>query len=164
MFRELLASLKSYEKEFESWQPHHFLEAKSETLKKAVETSLMQEPTLDYFLHQGTEVEAVGLLELLREEVPMMTVATLKGILDALYKHEALQEEISHDLVRWYRKQGWKFPQFRFEKIEGNITIVEGTTLTQTPQQLTLEDGQPRDNATTATGPGEGKEASSESI
>ena len=116
MFHQLLESLKTYEKEFENWQPHHFLEAKSETLKKAVERSLQAEPTFEHFLQNGTVEEATQLLELLREEVPMMTVGTLKGILDALYRHEALQGKPSQDLVGWYRKQGWKFPPFQFEK------------------------------------------------
>lgn len=117
MFRQLLESLKTYETKFEDWEPHRFLDAKSDTLKKAVECSLQQEPTFDHFLHQGTAAEATQLVELLREEVPLMTVVTLKGILDALYKHEALQEEISQELVGWYRVQGWKFPPFKFEKL-----------------------------------------------
>lgn len=160
MFQTLIDSLKQYEKEFENWQPHHFLETKSETLKKAVERSLQCEPTLDHFLHQGTDVEATTLVELLREEVPMMTVATLKGILDALYKHEALQETPSKDLVRWYRKQGWKFPEFRFEKIELNLTGVESTQQSQ-PRVLILENDQPRDGSAAAAESGEGQEAAS---
>lgn len=160
MFQTLIDSLKRYEKEFENWQPHHFLETKSETLKKAVERSLQCEPTLDHFLHNGTEVDATALVELLREEVPMMTVATLKGIVDALYKHEALQEDISKDLVRWYRKQGWKFPEFRFEKIELKVTVVEDRPPTL-PQVLILENDQPRDDSTFTAESGEGQEAAS---
>jgi hypothetical protein len=163
MFRTLVETLKTYEKEFENWQPHHFLEAKSETLKKAVERSLQQEPMLDHFLHQGTESEATALVELLREEVPMITVATLKGILDALYRYEALQEEISQDLVRWYRKKGWKFPEFRFEKIELKVTVVEGTQPTS-PQQGTSENDQPRDDSTATAESGEGHAAASVSL
>lgn len=163
MFQTLVESLKTYEKEFENWQPHHFLETKSETLKKAVESSLQKEPTLDYFLHKGTEVEAIALVELLREEVPMMTVATLKGILDSLYKHEALQEDISQDLVRWYRKQGWKFPEFRFEKIELKVTVVEDRQPTL-PQVLILENDQPRDDSTATAESGEGHEAASGAV
>lgn len=155
MFRTLLESLKSYEEKFADWQPHHFLEAKSETLKKAVETSLQQEPMLDHFIHQGTEEEAMALVELLREEVPMMTVATLKGILDTLYKHEALQEDISKDVVRWYRKQGWKFPEFRFEKIEAETTKVTVVNNTQPTPYSILKNEQSRDDSSAATGPGE---------
>lgn len=163
MFQILVESLKTYEKEFENWQPHHFLETKSETLKKAVESSLQKEPTLDYFLHKGTEVEATALVELLREEVPMMTVGTLKGILDALYKHEALQEDISQDLVRWYRKQGWKFPEFRFEKIELNVRVVEDRH-PPLPQVLILENDQSRDNSAITAESGEGQEAASGAV
>jgi Fe2+ or Zn2+ uptake regulation protein len=161
MFRQLITSLKSYEKEFENWLPHHFLEAKSETLKKAIETSLQQEPTLEHFLRTGTEEEATALLELLREEVPMMTVATLKGILDTLYKYEALQETPSKELVRWYRAQGWKFPEFRFEKIELKVTVVESSSDSILSQQPSSNDGQPRDDSAPAAESGEGQEAPS---
>ena len=155
MFRTLIATLKTYEEKFENWLPHHFLEAKSETLKKAVETSLQQDPMFEYFLSNGTEVEATALVELLREEVPMMTVATLKGILDALYKLEALQGIPSQELVRWYRKQGWKFPEFRFEKIEVKVTILESTPSSQYPSSN--KDGQSRDNSASTAESGEGQ-------
>ncbi len=115
MFRVLLETLKQQEQRFSDWLPHHFLEAKSETLKHSVESALLQEPYMESFLREGKEAEMNALLVQLREEVPMMTVATLKGILDALHRHEALQETISQDLVKWYRAQGWKFPLFHFE-------------------------------------------------
>jgi hypothetical protein len=155
MFRTLLTSLKSYEEKFENWQPHHFVEAKSETLKKAVESSLLQEPMLEHFLSNGTEADVNTLVELLREEVPMMTVATLKGILDTLYKQEALQGTPSQELVRWYRQQGWKFPEFRFEKIEKEVTkrtVVDNLTQTQHAENV-----QSRDDSSSATKPGEGQ-------
>jgi hypothetical protein len=124
-----------------SWRPvEEFYNLNTEPLKKAVYMMLdKHDEFVEYISSKGTEEDIEELNASLREKAPRMFFITMACFLSSLNDREKDGEPISHDLVRWYREQGWKFPEFRFEKIgterlneneythvDGNVTSEEG--------------------------------------
>ena len=124
-----------------SWRPiEDFYNLNTEPLKKAVYMMLEKhEEFVEYISSNGREEDIEELNASLREKAPRMFFITMACFLNSLNDMEKEGIPISHDLVRWYREQGWKFPEFQFEKIgierlndkdnhtvDGNVTSEEG--------------------------------------
>ena len=74
-------------------------------------------PLLCQILESGTEKDMCALLSSLSENIDLssMVIALQKSIVANFKRREDLQENISIELVRWFRKGGWKFPKLDIE-------------------------------------------------
>ena len=82
-------------------------------------------PLLCQILESGTEKDMCALLEGLSANIHIssMIIALEKSMVANLKRREDLQENISIELVRWFRKGGWKFPKLDIElkNVSSNI-------------------------------------------
>jgi len=77
-------------------------------------------PLLLQLLESGTDKHMFDLLTSLSANINLspMVVALQKSIVANFKRREDLQESISIELVRWFRKGGWKFPKLSIEHDE----------------------------------------------
>ena len=114
----LVGRLKQIEVERRWWSPEIFLNMENETLKGDVKDAF---DTHDRFIIElatnGTGERMQTFSDTVHEETPLVIVSVLTCFLDFLFKREELGQPISHQIVTWYRTQGWQFPKFKFEKL-----------------------------------------------
>jgi hypothetical protein len=73
--------------------------------------------TLKTILAIGTEKDMYELLENLGtdESLSPIIIALEKNMVNNLKRREDLQEPVSLEIVRWFRRCGWKFPKMNVE-------------------------------------------------
>jgi hypothetical protein len=134
-YEPLIRALKRFDAEHSFWDYTTCSSPTNQTLRREIGYILQNQLNLESFLIYSTPKDLEDLLKEVRDFVPRFTVATLKGILDELYKCEALQQSFNKELVRWYRAQGWSFPEFTFEQSEK----IESETISQPSQPILQE-------------------------
>lgn len=100
------------------WSAETFSQPTNKTVQKFLKSLIQNEPTLLRLVQSGTGEEIAEFYEALKENAIVMSLPMMHGLLAEMYASEQLQETISQDAVKWFRKMGWKFPEFEFEKIE----------------------------------------------
>lgn len=117
-YQSSLDTFKKFEAEHQWWTHETWFLPENSTIKQFVAAEILNSSSLTYFIDHGVDVEFTEFYECLRDAAPLLSTGVMKGILDRCYQQERLQGQFSKDLVRWFRKMGWKFPKFEFEKIE----------------------------------------------
>ncbi len=124
-----------------SWRPiQDFYDLNTETLKKAISMVFdKHDEFMEYMSLEGTTADIEALQAKLKETAPRMFFITMACFLGSLNDKEKHGATVSQEIVKWYRAQGWTFPEFRFEKIgkerlnknmdtnvDGDVTAKEG--------------------------------------
>lgn len=117
-YQPSLSSFTKFEAEHQWWTHDTWFLAENLTIKQFVAAEIQNSSGLTYLIHQGTHEELTEFYELLREAAPLLSTGVMKGLLDHCNRLEKLQEPFSKNVISWFRKMGWKFPEFEFEKIE----------------------------------------------
>ena len=113
----LVEALKQIEVERRWWSPEIFLNMENETLKGDIQGVFHTHNTFITELSTNGSRETIQTFsDTVHEEAPLVIVCVLTCFLDFLFKREASGQPISHQIVTWYRTQGWQFPKFKFEK------------------------------------------------
>ena len=122
----LVNDLATFQKDHQWWAIEKFYNIKNETLKKAVETILKKHDA--YIMNiaingESTIIETI--VSEIKKDAPFMFVSFMACFLDYMYKLNTIQkQDVSQELVSWYRKQGWEFPNFSFEPDTNEIIKV----------------------------------------
>ncbi len=116
---EFFSTLTRFEKEHSWWSDKTYMSMGNTTAQTAIRSTMTTyHEQMLWFACSGTKEQMNTFVTLLNKHCPRLSMLVLAGFLDFLNTQEQLQEEISKDLVRWYRDYKWSFPQFAFEKIE----------------------------------------------
>ena len=121
---EIISTLRSFVQNHDSWTPEQFQNIHNSTIRSTVRAAF-REPTnfIEDLIQNGT-VNDISVFSLaVKEECPFMYMATFATILDLLYSFENQGKLYSHELVQWFRKNGWSFPNFEFENKENNCIV-----------------------------------------
>lgn len=102
------------------WSAETFSQPTNKTVQQFLKSLIQNEPTLLHLVQSGTGEEIAEFYEALKDTAIVMSLPMMHGLLAEMYASEKLQETISQDAVKWFRKMGWKFPEFDFEKIESS--------------------------------------------
>jgi hypothetical protein len=117
-FETLMTDLEAFQKSHQEWLEKTWHQMNDFNMKGYMEGVIQNSSTATHLLETGTEDQLAHLYEQLKERTPYVGIHFMKGLLDTCYTMERLQQPFSKDVVRWFRKMGWKFPDFEFEKIE----------------------------------------------
>ena len=117
-FEQALKELKEYEVEHEERLMNTWSQMENFNMRGYIQGRIEHSSALTQLMEQGTTEEMTTFYEKLRETVPLIAIDVLMGLLDSCNRAEKLQHTFSKDVVKWFRKMGWKFPDFEFEKIE----------------------------------------------
>jgi hypothetical protein len=132
----LCSRLKQFQTENESWNVYDFYDIQNKELKNSVLNIIKAEKELiDPLLKNGDETAVNNLYEMIQLDAHHMAMITFSCLLEQLFLREELGKKFSKEMVLWYRKKGWKFPEFYFEKdtrieckldeIEDNVNQVQ---------------------------------------
>ena len=79
-----------------------------------IENSVLLQGILEF----GTEKDMIDFLEVISEksELSALVICLEKNMVANLKKREDLQQTISKEIVRWFRRGGWKFPKLNIEQ------------------------------------------------
>jgi len=111
----LLQQLKSIELEHRWWSPEVFLRLENKTLERKVKATLQNHAWITNLVAQGTVKDMETFKDALHEKTPLMIVSVLACFLDTMFLQETIGLPISIQIVKWYRQQGWQFPEFKCE-------------------------------------------------
>jgi hypothetical protein len=113
----LLEALQQIEVERRWWSPEIFINMENETLKGDVKGAFhTHNDFITELAINGTTESIQTFSDTMHEETPLVIVSVLTCFLDFLFKREESCQTISHQIVTWYRNQGWQFPKFKFEE------------------------------------------------
>lgn len=116
---EFFSTLGRFEKEHTWWSDSTYRKMDNTSAQQAIRQAMGKySDQFRWFACTATKDDMHTFSRLLRANCPRLSMLTLAQFLDYLHTQEALQEEVSKDIVLWYREQLWQFPQFAFEKIE----------------------------------------------
>lgn len=113
----IIATLVSFVNHHDSWSPEQFQNIQNATIRATVRAAF-REPTkyIETLVQHGTKMEIHEFSLAVKEQCPLMYLATFAGLLDILYSCEEYGTIYSPNLVEWFRENGWSFPEFEFEK------------------------------------------------
>jgi hypothetical protein len=116
---DLVKTLSAFEKTHSWWSSETFMNANNETLKKEIKLQIQKSIYAIVLAREATEEQFQELVDAIFEKSPRMMFVFFPVFLDYMKTQENLQETVSLDILKWYRKNGWSFPQFNAEtKIE----------------------------------------------
>jgi len=124
MYDSLKQSLKGFMDSHKDWTGWDYVHKEDETLIAFMNHLIDTEPNLRTMMLSGKEEDICELLKNLGEDTELspIVVALQKNIVNNLKRHENLQKPVSLELVRWFRKCGWKFPKLEVEK-ESSVVV-----------------------------------------
>lgn len=116
---KILEDLAQFEQKHLWWTDKRFLDMTNKEGKKAVE-QIYEGVEANEFVNRlaanGTDMEIVAFANKVKKISPRMILFVLTCFLDLIHKREEAGQEISHEIVKWYRYEGWRFPLFEYEK------------------------------------------------
>ena len=117
MYDSLKQSLKEFMDSHKDWTGWDYIHKEEESLILFMNHHIDTDPTLRRILAVGTEKDMYELLENLGkdESLSPIIIALEKNIVNNLKRHENLQRPVSLEIVRWFRRCGWKFPKLEVE-------------------------------------------------
>jgi hypothetical protein len=117
MYEILKQSLKEFMDSHKDWTGWDYIHKEEQTLIVFMNGLIDNSPILQTILAKGTEKDMYELLENLGkdESLSPIIIALEKNIVNNLKRRENLQEPVSLEVVRWFRRFGWKFPKLEVE-------------------------------------------------
>jgi hypothetical protein len=121
----LVQDLSNFQKDHQWWAIEKFYNIKNESLKRAVEGVVKKHETFLKDVAINGEAAAIEtIVEKIKQEAPFMFVSFMACFLDYMYKLNTIQkQDVSKELISWYRRQGWDFPTFSFESEPDNNNL-----------------------------------------
>ena len=114
---KVVEQLAEFEKNHHSWEDKKFLNIQTKEAKEAVEEIYRtNEAYINELAAKGTDMELVAFVNKVKKQSPRMILFVLSCFLDLIHKREEASQDISREIVKWYRYEGWKFPLFDYEK------------------------------------------------
>jgi hypothetical protein len=118
---DLCSRLSKFQNENQEWDFYNFYDIQNKELKHSVINIIKAESGfLEPLLEKGTYSEVDMLHTTIKERATHMATITFSCLLEQLFLREEMNIPFSIEMVSWYRKNGWKFPDFHFE-IEDKI-------------------------------------------
>ena len=117
MYDNLKQSLKEFMDSHKDWTGWDYIHKEDQSLILFMNGLIDTDPILRTILAAGTEKDMYELLENLGtdESLSPMIIALEKNMVNNLKRREDLQEPVSLEIVRWFRRCGWKFPKLEVE-------------------------------------------------
>jgi len=118
MYDSLKQSLKEFMDSHTDWTGWDYVHKEDEMLIAFMNHLIDTDPNLTRMMLSGKEEDICELLKNLGEDTELspIVVALQKNIVNNLKRHENLQKPVSLEIVRWFRRCGWKFPKLEVEK------------------------------------------------
>ena len=111
------SSLKSFMNAHPDMTGYDYVHKETQELIIFMNDLIETNPVLTQLLESGTEQDMMNLLNDLSVdyELSPIVIALEKSMVAHLKKREDLQQKISRDIIRWFRRGGWKFPKLSTE-------------------------------------------------
>jgi hypothetical protein len=127
-------ALAAFEKTYSWWSEKTFMNLSNDVVRVFIAGKIVTNETIQRIATDGTEEIFRELIEAVSIAAPKMLIAFMAGFLNELNRMESLGLPISHRLVQWYRKNHWKFPPFKHEKIDSGGLLMDSTQPQTQPQ------------------------------
>jgi hypothetical protein len=112
----LCSRLSKFQTDNGTWNLYDFYDIQNKEMKHSVLNILKAESGfVDSLLEKGSYSEADDFYKKIQETASHMGMITFSCLLEQLFLREELDKPFSREMVSWYRKNGWKFPDFSFE-------------------------------------------------
>jgi hypothetical protein len=113
----LCSRLSQFQKSHDTWNVYDFYDIQDKYLKSSILNIFKAEKDyIQHFTESATESEIDSLEENLKLSAPHMIHVVFACILEQLFICEETEKPFSKDVIVYFRKKGWKFPEFTFEK------------------------------------------------
>ena len=128
-------NLTTFEKTHSWWSDATFMNLQNEVIKSFLDHEITHNEYIQQLAKDGTEEAFCEAITEFSIGSPKLLVIFMACFLNELNRHDSAGLPISHAIVSWYRKNNWKFPMFKHEKIDSN----ESTILSNHTQPHALE-------------------------
>lgn len=123
---DLCSRLSKFQNDNQCWNFYDFYDIQNKDLKHSVLNIIKAEYLfIDNLLEKGSYSDVEILFETIKKTATHMATITFSCLLEQLFLREEMDIPFSREMVSWYRKNGWKFPDFLFEKKDNNTTTVD---------------------------------------
>jgi hypothetical protein len=113
----LCSRLSQFQKSHDTWNVYDFYDIQDKYLKNSILNIFKAENDYLYnLIRNATESDITALEESLKLSAPHMIHVVFACILEQLFICEETEKPFSKDIIVYFRKKGWKFPEFTFEK------------------------------------------------
>jgi spore coat protein CotF len=116
---DLCSRLSKFQNDNQSWNFYDFYDIQNKDLKHSVLNIIKAEYNfIDNLLDKGSYSDVDMLYATIKKTATHMATITFSCLLEQLFLREEMNISFSKEMVSWYRKNGWNFPEFLFEKLD----------------------------------------------
>ena len=118
MYESLKQSLKEFMDLHKDWTAKDYIDKEDQDMILFMNNLIDTDPNMTTILAVGKEIDIDKLLDTIATDTELspVVIALQKNMVNNLKRREDLQMPVSLEIVRWFRRFGWRFPELEVEK------------------------------------------------